>query len=322
MSNNDPFFIVGSGRSGTTLLRLLLNGHSRLHIPPETWFLTDLIKELPLAGELSPAEVKRATHLITSNYRWPDMEMDTETFKREAQSLARPTIREIVELVYQTQLNRAGRPRFGDKTPPYIHVVPQLLKLYPGARFIHLVRDGRDVALSFVGFHEPGCRCYEGGNFEWTGAIRRAASYANTKFADRILTTRYEDLVSSPEKSLKEICAFLEENFEPQMLDWRKQMAGVPARERHFHPKLSRPISATDIGTWRHRLSRFQCFVMESCLRNELESHGYPLLYNQAVLKPAMTATAGAFKILAPVLVRISILLWQRGLTRKENVIF
>lgn len=201
MASNDPFFIVGSGRSGTTLLRLLLNGHSRIHIPPETWFLTELVKELPLQRELSSSDVERAIHLITSNYRWPDMEMDTAAFARDVGSLTHPTLLQIVELVYRTQLQRAGKSRFGDKTPPYIHIVPQLAKLYPEAKFIHLVRDGRDVALSYVdaGFHDPGSRCYDGSKFDWISAIRRAASYAKATFADQIFTIRYEELVSDPE---------------------------------------------------------------------------------------------------------------------------
>jgi len=324
MSSNDPFFIVGSGRSGTTLLRLLLNGHSRIHIPPETWFLTDLVKELPLDRELSTAEVERATHLITSNYRWPDMQMDAEAFARYVELLERPRLLAIVEMVYQTQLNRTSKPRFGDKTPPYIHIVPQLLRLFPGAKFIHLVRDGRDVALSYVdaGFHDPGSRCYDGGNFDWISTIRRATSYANATFADRILTVRYEELTSNPEHSLRKICAFLEEEFEPQMLDWQRQIGGVPVRERHIHLKLSQPISAANANGWRNRLSGLQCFVLESCMRNELAVQGYPLRYNQPLLRPAMAATAIILKFLAPILVRISFRLRRRGLVRKDSVIF
>ena len=324
MPSNDPFFIVGSGRSGTTLLRLLLNGHSRIHIPPETWFLTDLVKELPLDRELSPAQAERATGLITSNYRWPDMGMDVSTFVRDIRSLAHPTLLQIVELVYQTQLHRAAKSRFGDKTPPYIHIVPQLLELYPAAKFIHLVRDGRDVALSFAdaGSPESSCRCYGGSKFEWNNAIRRAASYSNTKFAARILTVRYENLVSAPEIALREVCAFLTEEFEPQMLDWQKEVVGVPVRERHMHSKLSQPISTSNIEAWRQRLSSLQCFVMESCMRKELQSSGYPLLYDQRLWKPAMTATAAVFTILAPILIRISIHLRRRGLAPENTIIF
>jgi hypothetical protein len=173
-----------------------------------------------------------------------------------------------------------------------------------------------------AGFHDPGCRCYDGGEFEWTGAIRKAASYANSGFAERILTVRYEDLVSNPEKLVREICAFLGEAFEHQMLDWQEQTKGVPARERHIHSKLSQPISDNNIETWRRRLSGPQCFVMESCLGNELRSLGYPMLFNRRLLRPVMAATATGFTLLAPLLVRISMHLRRRGLVPKNAVIF
>ena len=71
MPSDAPFFIVGSSRSGTTLLRLILCGHSRLHIPPETWFIADLVDRFPLHDPLLPAQVREATDIMVGHYRWP-----------------------------------------------------------------------------------------------------------------------------------------------------------------------------------------------------------------------------------------------------------
>ena len=175
MTDNSPFFIVGSGRSGTTLLRLILTGHSRIEIPPETWFYLSLVKKFPLTESLSPLQVESAVQTIVEDYRWPDMGLDTGTFARDAKSLKAPKLTDIMDLIYSHHLTRAGKARFGDKTPHYIAIVPELCILYPGAKFINLIRDGHEVAISIVnaGFQ---ARWYHGESYPWTRAVRAGES--------------------------------------------------------------------------------------------------------------------------------------------------
>src|SRR6202000_521244 len=148
--NDSPFFIVGSGRSGTTLLRLILCGHSRLHIPPETWYILYMVKELPVAGLLTPTQIERAITLMVDSYRWPDMSMTPHELRQEVQRLPRPRLVDIINIVYHRHLRASGKQRFGDNTPIYFKIVSQLIDLYPDAKFIHLIRDGRDVAISWI----------------------------------------------------------------------------------------------------------------------------------------------------------------------------
>src|SRR5580698_523448 len=86
---------------------------------------------------------------MTSHYRWPDLNFEVSEFRRQVADLETPYLQDVVELVYQNHLNREHKQRWGDKTPGYIEIVPQLAGLFPGAKFIHFVRDGRDVAKSF-----------------------------------------------------------------------------------------------------------------------------------------------------------------------------
>src|SRR5262249_2868800 len=120
--DNVPFFIVGASRSGTTLLRLIMAGHSRIHIPSETWFLEPLVQQLPLTHPLSSAQTRQAIDIITSHYRGPDMGIPADEFARSAEALAEPKLADIVDLVYRRQLEMAGKDRFGDKTPQYIGI--------------------------------------------------------------------------------------------------------------------------------------------------------------------------------------------------------
>jgi hypothetical protein len=105
MSDNTPFFIIGSGRSGTTLLRLVISGHSRIHIPPETWFLLPLVEQLPLAEPLSPAQVAAALDIILGHHRWADMQMDAGELRAAVAGLYidQKVVDYIVDLVRATR---------------------------------------------------------------------------------------------------------------------------------------------------------------------------------------------------------------------------
>jgi Sulfotransferase family len=312
MGDNSPFFIVGAGRSGTTLLRLILTGHSRLHILPETWFIRSLVQRFPLHGVLTPAEVDEAVKIIVEHYRWPDMEISSEDFRQWAGSLIDPTLSDVVGLVYRHHLARSGKPRFGDKTPNYFAIIPQLSELFPGARFIHLIRDGRDVAISSI---DAGwARYYEHDTFPWSLAMASRRSYRGTTYEAQILDVRYEDLMRSPEETVRRICSFLGEAFEPAMLEYQQRSDLVPARERRIHPKLEEPISPDAVGVWRRKLRFVECFTIEACLHRDLEGLGYSLRFSSRMVRPFLAATGWTLFAMAPILRRGIPYLQRRGL--------
>jgi hypothetical protein len=298
---NVPFFIIGPGRSGTTLLRLILAGHSRLHIPPETWFILQLVKRLPLTTVLTPAEVSIAISVITGDYRWPDMEIAAQDFSQWALALDHPKLVDILNLIYQRHLEVAHKLRFGDKTPTYFAIVPQLAQLYPGAKFIYMMRDGRDVAISRLRLDWD--RYYER-NFEWAAAVRCRQAYSTTPYSPLILDVRYEDLVTNTEGSIRKICEFLDEKFEPQMLDFHKVLELVPSRERGIHQRLAQPISTDATNIWTKQLSAVECFMMEACLYKGLVRSGYRLRYAAPAWRPLLASAGGLLRSAAPVLRR------------------
>lgn len=275
MSDNTPFFIIGSGRPGTTLLRMVISGHSRIHIPPETWFMLPLVERLPLAEPLSPAQVAAALDIIAGHDRWPDMQIDAADLRTAVADLTAPTLAALVAPVYRHHLAAAGKPRAGDKTPHYVGIVPELATVYPGAKLIHLIRDGRDVAISFVDARFRG-RPYHGARFEWTRAVRQGIAYRNSRYAAQILEVRYEDLVADLAGTVHRICDFLGETFEPGMLHFQERIEqSLPARERHLHGKLTQPVSADAAAVWRRKLSAMECFLMEASLHRDLDRLGY-----------------------------------------------
>lgn len=300
MPTDAPFFIVGCSRSGTTLLRLILCGHSRLHIPPETWFIADLVARFPLAAPLSPAQVRDAVDIMVGHYRWPDLQIPAEDFSARAFALVSPLLVDLIDLPYREHLRRAGKPRFGDKTPPYIAIVPELLTLYPEARVINLVRDGRDVAISFVDAHFHG-RPYHA-DFEWTRALRHAERWRASPHAARMLDVRYEDLVRTPEATVRRICDFLGEVFEPAMLAHGGRLALIPERERWIQGKLAQPISGDAVAAWQKRLTAAECFCIEASLHADLARLGYAPRFGARPWRPLLAATGWLLRKLGTLL--------------------
>ena len=312
--DNQRFFIVGAGRSGTTLLRLILCGHSRLHVAPETWFIADLLAELPMRGALDAAQGARAAEIMVAHYRWPDLGIDGAEMRAEIAALwapgrPAPDLRAITDLVYDRLGRATGKPRVGDKTPVYVRCLAGLAALYPEAKFIHLLRDGRDVAQSYIDAGWPQ-RCYQGRAFEWTRAVRSAHVFAQP---ERMLEVRYEALVAEPEAQTRRICAFLGEAFEEEMLEVQARVNLVPVRERSIHGGLVRGVNAEAAGAWRRRIGAAQGFVVEACLAADLRANGYALRFGGAGWR-GLSALA-RFVLLAggPLLMRVVPALQRRG---------
>jgi Sulfotransferase family len=286
-----PFFIVGSGRSGSTLLRLMLCSHSRLAIPPETWYLLPLLQRFGSDVVLNAAEVESAVAIITQHYRWPDQNLDAQEFRRGVSQLTAPRLRDVVEIVYRWHAQAAGKTRWGDKTPLYIEILPQLATMFPDCRFIHLVRDGRDVAKSHqaAGWYGP---WLHDNTREWTQALDCARRWAASDLRGRILQVRYEQLILDTEATLRRICQFIGEEFEPQMLSWQQQVdEQVPERERRIHTKLKRRFGSDDVARWKREMSDRELFVAEAFMGAHLARVGYERRYPGALWAPAFALT-------------------------------
>lgn len=300
--NCAPFFIVGSGRSGSTLLRVIMASHSRLAIAPETWFLRGLTSRLPISRPLDSAEVAAAVRMMTTHYRWPDLEIDAGELAEAANRLEQPSLAEVILLVYRRYMLAQGKVRWGDKTPGYITIAATLAKMFPGAQFIHLVRDGRDVAKSFqaTGWYGP---WLHDNTLEWCEALDYDERWGATPIGGQMLRVRYEDLVRDTERTVRQVCDFLGEAFEPQMLSWEKNITGlVPGREMPIHEKLGRRPALDDIDRWRREMSGREVLVCEAFIGRHLARIGYPRKFAGRSWTPALALLRWYCRHLLPLL--------------------
>ena len=208
----------------------MLDAHPELAIPPETHFVPDADQGARQIRKQRPqADGRRADRRsLIDNRPWADFGLDDELLReRMAERRGRhQTPGAALRAFFELYAERQGKPRWGDKTPAYMLSIQRIGRTLPEARFIHLIRDGRDVALSQRRWREragagtarsrPGRRS--------GSAIRKSASRAD-RGREHYVEARYEDLVSDPEPTLRRICDALELEFEPAMLNYHERAA-------------------------------------------------------------------------------------------------
>ena len=139
-------FVVGMNRSGTTLLRMMLDAHPDLTIPPETHFVPDLIK----AARQDDATPESALEAMKSAREWGDFGFSDEEMLGRLRALPKIKPGPAVRTFYAAYTEEQGKPRWGEKTPTYVQKMKLIQRAIPEARFVHVIRDGRDVALSVL----------------------------------------------------------------------------------------------------------------------------------------------------------------------------
>ncbi len=210
-------FIVGVPRSGTTLLRLMVDSHPRITILPETFFLIDIFN----ANQGDCCSAAQLSKLISSCRRWPDFGMDKTALDSRIRSLDPFSMARGVNEFYRYYAEIHQKPIWGDKTPEYGLYISAIAQLFPEARFIHLVRDGRDVYLSvkdtwFGGQYTPHSHA-----LMWKKFVSSVSNQGSK--ISHFTEVRYEDIVTDTENSLREICRFVEMDFDDQMLEYYKR---------------------------------------------------------------------------------------------------
>ena len=225
--------IVGAPRSGTTLLRFMLDAHPALAIPPETGFLA-------LASAFTqPPEIARAaffeqvTHYPPEAPNWIDFQLSPETYWQSLCALEPFTVAEGFRTFYRLYAARFGKARWGDKTPSYSQFMTGIAAVLPEAHFIHLIRDGRDVALSLRPlWFSPGWEIETQARY-WQHSVVTAR--AQGRLCQHYFELQYESLVAQPEVALRQLCDFLALPFDASMLAYHERS---PARLKEHQARL------------------------------------------------------------------------------------
>lgn len=208
-------FIVGAPRSGTTLLRLMLDAHPALAMPPETGFLPAVLALRSRAGP------EAFLSLVTGFETWPDFGLEVRDLGTALRDLTPFSLADAVRAFYRLYARRFGKRLWGDKTPDYGLHLPAIQSLLPEARFIHLIRDGRDVALSLRPLWFAPSRRMQDLARHWVQRV--STTRALGRGSPPYLEVRFEDLVRRPADQLALLCRFLDLDYDPAMLRYHER---------------------------------------------------------------------------------------------------
>lgn len=274
----EPIFIFGSARGGTTLLRLMLNRHSQIAIPPESHFLLPVLAKYSTTALLKKSEITDILAIIEAHPRFRFWEIH-KTLGVLAEQLKPPvTLFELVDAVFRLQIKATGKPRWGDKTPAYFVIIPELKKMFPKAKMIAYSRDGRDVVISLKkrGWH--GWCLYQRANY-WRECVDRIY---DLKGDHNSFFLKYEELILDTENTLKALCTHLGIAFERQMLmydqDYKKNIT-TDEQKIGIHTKLARKPTKDDKSRWKVESTYLEVWAFESVAYDALKKAGYKIVY-------------------------------------------
>lgn len=278
--HNGPIFIVGAPRSGTTLLQYMLRSLPVLSLPTgESHFFIPLYHNAEQYGDLSRLEnvvrVLQAMELQSAEFLHTDLHglrFDVEALAQEFVKEGRHSMRDIISGLFEKNAAGEEKPRWGDKTPYYVLHIQKLLEWWPDAQVIHIVRDGRDVALSmFARRHDFGAYNIYIVAEQWEQYVETGRAQGEHLPASQYLELRYEDMIGDQKTALQTICAFLGETYSDDLLDYKK------SSEAGKTPLLQKPIQKSNKDKWKHGMTGWQIRVFESVAGETLKKFGYTL---------------------------------------------
>jgi hypothetical protein len=267
MSQGDrPVFVVGLGRSGTSLTRSLINDHGEIAIAPEIHFLDHWMpkfRRIDIAREFDSFW----TSFILGKH-FPRLGIDPQQTRSVILADEPPSWRHIFRTLHAQHAEHLARPRWGEKTPVYFRHIGQLLDWFPGASIVFLLRDPRGLAASHKAVDtewadlDPSHVARS-----WMESVRILSSWS---VEPRVRLFRYEDIVTAPTQTLAELFRFLGSEYEPTLTD-RQPM---DLRENgSFAPDAA--VEASHIDKWRERLSARDVETIEHICGRTMDDHGY-----------------------------------------------
>ncbi len=258
------------------MLRLMLDSHPDLAVPWESHFVVAMWQDRRRYRTASGVDAQRMVRDIASTPMFGQWDVPAEALRRRIDALERPTFADVIGAVFMAYADSRGKTRWGDKTPSYVRSISVLARLFPTARFVHIIRDGRDVALSYLSVPWGPTDIWHAAR-RWKQDVRRGRRDGATLPPTRYLEVRYEDLVRDPRSSLERICAVASLPFVEQMLEYHRdgsERLASPEAHKVYHASAFKPPTA-GLRDWRTQMRPADLLAFESVAGGLLEELGY-----------------------------------------------
>ncbi|MEO5874336.1 MAG: sulfotransferase [Streptosporangiaceae bacterium] len=282
--------VGGCARSGTTLLRTMLNSHPDLAVPHETKFMVTAWRRREAFGDLTRVDNRRDVAdwcIDVPHSRFSRIGIDREVL-REAFAAAAPTLGSLMAVCFELYAEKNGKPRWGDKRPSYSRNLNAVFGFFPNARFVNVVRDPRACVAS-MGKAWPKWGRVASATEVWERTDKAVQAGHRKLSADQILEIRYEDLVTKPYETLEPICEFLSLDAAqiPTMLDYHE---GKDLPTGELYRNAAAPVNTQAVQRWMEEMSDSDIALVEHVLGDRIVHHGYELTGRRGPLSAEVMA--------------------------------
>lgn len=285
-----PIFMIGSERSGTTLLMAMIGNHPRIAVPEVAWYYPRFRPYVFTYGDLgNPVNLRTLAEEMTFGLKTPlwDMDVNPSTIVDEILSAAREqSFAGIYHALLEKYAKTVHKPRWGEKTPHNLFFVGDILEDFPNAQFIFVTRDGRDSSSEYLrsAFGPTNIFCAAE---IWKLCQNTAKLWRAKLDKTQWLDVRYEDLATKADTVLKRVCEFLGEDYSPSMLEFHKTTIAQRRGQTRDHAPLGSPVSTQYIGRYKRELSLEEQQIFAAVAGDELREGGYSVDVEPAKLTEA-----------------------------------
>lgn len=281
----DPcFFILGYGRSGTTLLRRMLSAHPKLFVTPEN----DVFQWLPAMARDGVVTAPTLNTILGRVPAFYDRLYDLDAFESQARSMLPLSVPETVVLLQAASRIGAGKPDalWGHKMPSEWPYVGQWREWFPNARFLHLVRHPHDSTASMVEYQlqrYPTTPLV--GAWQWRKAFRSIRRHGRELGPRRYRMLHYEDLVRDPSATLRSACEFLgvASDDATRMIDFTTDGSAAHTDKGRHMARTGTALTGSRVGRSTADYSAGQAAMLDHILRSEMAELGYTPRSTRAV---------------------------------------
>lgn len=275
-----PFFIVGFQRSGTTLLRMMLDSHPDIAIPLDVtglWPRYETRLEHYGTLEVDTARRRLVTDLLQEDrIRLWELPHDCDEILA---NWTRPGFAGAMEAFYRSYADARGKRLWGDKEPGNMLRIDQLDRWFPGCRIIHIIRDGRDACTSQLRQTDFGYDDVLPCADAWREQVWWVRSIGRLLGERRYCELLYERLVEDPERVLRRLCDFIDVPFSASMLSYHRRVKeSIPESKRQLWPLIGEPPQSDRVAAWRREMSAGRRVAFEKRAGGLLRELGYETL--------------------------------------------
>ena len=309
MADRDPIFVVGAPRTGTTLVKAILNRHPRIHLFDEVHFFERVWDDREQIGDLaSPFSqtmaIQRLREIVRRFGSDPEVAdvLTVEAYRRRLMDEGR-TYANLLRILLQTGAERRGAARWGDSSPQDVLYLSTILDWYPDARIIALVRDPRGFLASYKNYWRRGVSSYRErynpltNSILWKSYMSAVLEAQRAPRAEAVLTLRYEDLTADPERWVRRLCEHVGESWDPAMLDVEAANSSFEEGSDPSAPPR-RGIFATSAERWRDELTPTEVWVGERIFGSVMREMGYEPAALEGGVRPSVRELAGIGAVL------------------------